>query len=298
VRIIPRAEWGSTGNRGGYPLRGPLAHVVIHTWAMTPAGHRPMTQAQGAAWMRSVQASHRRRWGPSSDIGYSFCVDPEGRVYEGRGWLRRGAHTVELNSSGHGLALMGHGDVQAATTAQWDALRWLILEGVRLGHIASPWRVTGHRDWPSAQRIGKTCPGGLIYPHIAQLAPDRIGDDDVDLTSVRGLRKGDEGPEVEELQRLLNAQGGTLAVDGDFGPATEDTLRNYQLHMGCAPTLIADPGTMCLLQPRTQGPDTAALRHQVEGLRAHIAAAHRDARSTVMQTTAAAEAVSEILDEL
>jgi peptidoglycan hydrolase-like protein with peptidoglycan-binding domain len=124
------------------------------------------------------------------------------------------------------------------------------------------------------------------------------GGDDVDLSGVRGLRRGDEGAEVEELQLLLNRQGGTLVVDGDFGDRTEDTLRNYQLHMGCAPTLIADPGTMCLLAPREQGPDVAALRHQIEGLRAHVAASHRDARSTVMQTTAALETVQSILDDL
>ena len=42
------------------------------------------------------------------------------------------------------------------------------------------------------------------------------------------LRKGNKGEEVKTLQRLLNAFGGGLEVDGSFGPLTDTALRNYQ----------------------------------------------------------------------
>lgn len=43
------------------------------------------------------------------------------------------------------------------------------------------------------------------------------------------LRKGgDSGWHVQELQALLNAWGASLAVDGDFGSATDDAVRAYQ----------------------------------------------------------------------
>ena len=42
------------------------------------------------------------------------------------------------------------------------------------------------------------------------------------------LRKGSKGEEVKTLQRLLNAFGSKLYIDGSFGPLTQTALRNYQ----------------------------------------------------------------------
>lgn len=42
------------------------------------------------------------------------------------------------------------------------------------------------------------------------------------------LRKGDRGPEVRELQKLLQEQGLDLIVDGDFGKKTQDAVRAFQ----------------------------------------------------------------------
>ena len=38
-----------------------------------------------------------------SDIGYSFLIGGDGRVYEGRGWGRVGAHTYGYNSRAYGI---------------------------------------------------------------------------------------------------------------------------------------------------------------------------------------------------
>ena len=42
------------------------------------------------------------------------------------------------------------------------------------------------------------------------------------------LRKGNKGEEVKTLQRLLNAFGASLEIDGSFGPLTDAALRSYQ----------------------------------------------------------------------
>ncbi len=42
------------------------------------------------------------------------------------------------------------------------------------------------------------------------------------------LKKGSKGEQVKTLQRLLNAFGCNLAVDGDFGSKTYSAVRNYQ----------------------------------------------------------------------
>lgn len=42
------------------------------------------------------------------------------------------------------------------------------------------------------------------------------------------LRKGSKGEQVKTLQRLLNAFGSNLSVDGDFGSKTDSALKTYQ----------------------------------------------------------------------
>jgi len=42
------------------------------------------------------------------------------------------------------------------------------------------------------------------------------------------LHVGDEGPRVQELQRLLGERGYTVGVDGEFGPRTESAVRAFQ----------------------------------------------------------------------
>ena len=41
------------------------------------------------------------------DIGYSFLVGEDGRVYEGRGWEHRPAQAREHNDYSYGISIMG-----------------------------------------------------------------------------------------------------------------------------------------------------------------------------------------------
>jgi len=58
------------------------------------------------------------------------------------------------------------------------------------------------------------------------------------------LRRGSQGPKVETLQRALNDQGASLTVDGDFGPATEQAVRDFQSSQGLTADGIAGPQTL------------------------------------------------------
>jgi uncharacterized protein (TIGR02594 family) len=66
----------------------------------------------------------------------------------------------------------------------------------------------------------------LVWPRAAGEAP---GPDDIPVEDRPMLERGDEGPDVFDLQTMLNDQNRAgLEVDGDFGSATEDAVTNYQ----------------------------------------------------------------------
>lgn len=63
------------------------------------------------------------------------------------------------------------------------------------------------------------------------------------------LRRGSTGAKVSQLQRVLNAwyPWMRLAVDGDFGPATENAVREFQRRSNITADGIAGPVTLARL---------------------------------------------------
>lgn len=66
--------------------------------------------------MRSMQRFHQneRGW---DDIGYSFAIGGDGKVYEGRGFDRVGAHAPSYNDKSIGIVLIGNWQ------GNWDFLQ-------------------------------------------------------------------------------------------------------------------------------------------------------------------------------
>ncbi len=61
------------------------------------------------------------------------------------------------------------------------------------------------------------------------------------------LKHGSRGQAVRALQQQLNLHGAKLAVDGDFGAATEAAVRAYQVKVGLVPDGIAGAKTLAVL---------------------------------------------------
>ncbi len=71
----------------------------------------------------------------------------------------------------------------------------------------------------------------------------------VDDDRVSGfLTVGDSGPEVRELQRLLNNHGAGLTLDGDFGAATVLALKAFQGRRNLIVDGVAGPSVMTALR--------------------------------------------------
>lgn len=61
-------------------------------------------------------------------------------------------------------------------------------------------------------------------------AGDTPAEENTEVEMMMLVKRGSTGPQVKTLQRLLNAVcGAELDVDGEYGPATEQAVRSYQI---------------------------------------------------------------------
>ncbi|XP_059204338.1 peptidoglycan recognition protein 6 [Centropristis striata] len=158
--IIPRCMWGAKPYKGTPTnLSLPLSFMYIHH---THSPGKPcLTFEQCSADMRSMQRFHQedRGW---DDIGYSFVAGSDGHMYEGRGWLWQGAHTLGHNSIGYGVSFIGdyatHLPSQHSMGLVRDQLASCAVGG---GRLVANFTLQGHR-----QVVNTSCPGEALYNEI------------------------------------------------------------------------------------------------------------------------------------
>ncbi|XP_034395345.1 peptidoglycan recognition protein 6 [Cyclopterus lumpus] len=158
--IIPRCMWGAEPYRGTPTnLSLPLSFMYIHH-THTPS--QPcLTFQQCAADMRSMQRFHQedRGW---DDIGYSFVAGSDGYIYEGRGWLQRGAHTLGHNSVGYGVSFIGDYATGVPSQHSMGLVRDQLAScAVGGGRLVADFVLHGHR-----QVVKTSCPGDAFYDEI------------------------------------------------------------------------------------------------------------------------------------
>lgn len=174
VPIITRHDWQATHGVGSLDP-GPEGNVVIHH-TYKPALLASATKEQEAAAVLGIEHHHThvQKW---AGIGYNFLVAPSGRIYEGRGWKYRGSHAGPINGDSIGIALMIDGNRQTPSDAMIASVQQLIAMGVRLGEIATGYKISGHRD-----HMARECPGDIIYGMLDQFyPPPSVAIPDVDV---------------------------------------------------------------------------------------------------------------------
>ncbi|XP_030638580.1 LOW QUALITY PROTEIN: RAS protein activator like-3 [Chanos chanos] len=158
--IIPRCQWGAEPFRGTpVSLSPPLPFFYVHH---TEVPSKPcLTFQECSKDMQSIQHFHQveRGW---HDIGYSFVVGSDGYIYEGRGWMTRGAHTRGHNTFGYGVAFIGKYSSTLPSVYSMELMRHhLVTCAVGRGFLQGNYTLYGHR-----QVVATDCPGDALYSEI------------------------------------------------------------------------------------------------------------------------------------
>ena len=157
MNVLGRQHWKARAPRSITAQNPDFTHTVVihHT-----AGKRPFTAAAAKRELRNIQRQHMDANG-WSDIGYNFIIDGWGRVWEGRGYRRVGAHTLNHNTNTIGVSFMGNYEHMKLNERQLqgyhDLLRKLRAHGFRIDAIK------GHRQMPDQSTA---CPGVNIMRQL------------------------------------------------------------------------------------------------------------------------------------
>jgi hypothetical protein len=241
VRIIPRAEWGARFARGFGPAPLPATEVWLHHSVTTAPDQAPPFTDDDAA-VRTLESIGQQRFG--GGISYTFAVTPSGRVYEGHGVDRRGAHTRGRNSIARAICLIGNYEIAHPTPAQLDSVVDLLREGHRRGWWTAPRLTGGHRDAPGA---GTACPGRFAEAAIPTINSRAAQEAELNADEARMLaeihfqttgalpnRRGPQGNPIPNggadtlFGYAINADGAGFRVERDVLPQILTTLHSIE----------------------------------------------------------------------
>jgi hypothetical protein len=228
--LVTRQQWGANPPIGSYIPHNPYRLTQHHT-----AGSRVSTLQQGIAEMQFIQNFHQvgRGW---QDIGYHFCVDDSGRLYEGVPPDYRGTHVGGNNTGNIGISYMGNlhepGEFPTPEALQSliDMWSWLALH-----YGINPDSLYGHRNYNAT-----ACPGDNLYselvdlrtgmrqklgfgaPYVADPYPQPFSTEIPPNTPIQVfIRDDQEGVDMNSI--IVTINGDTIA------PLTAGTPQQYQV---------------------------------------------------------------------
>lgn len=210
LEIITREEWGAREPKSTPgTISVPSPELWLHHTAGANIEGDDAMSDQDLRRVKSTQNFHMdvRGW---NDIAYSFLLDPDGYVFEGRGAGIRGGHTKNHNTVSHGICVMGN-----YNNSQVDEdLLPRLAELVRYGADQGWWPrgfTGGHRDTRGGDE--QDCPGANLYPMLPEIN--------------RLVLEGEDMPTAEEIakavweHRTRSGITSSLALDRNYRNISE-----------------------------------------------------------------------------
>lgn len=239
--LISRKSWGAQ-YRAGFGARAlPTSTCWLHH-SVTLAPDLAFTDLNADSQdddevkaMRAIEAIGQQRFG--AGFSYNVAAMPSGRMYEGCGEARVGAHTHGRNTTAFGLVLVGNYQNNRPTEQMVNAVAAYLADAHRRGVLDSPKFDGGHRDLKQT-----ACPGQHAYyliPEINKRAVQPVTpvqEDDMEI-----IGPGANPNLVRLVQNCLlnearvNGRPNPLpkfGADGDYGNETQTAIREYQAGRG------------------------------------------------------------------
>jgi len=223
MRIEPRTAWGARAPKSVDRI-GKTPRLWLHH-SVTGTGPLPGV-------IKSIQAFHmdQRGW---FDIGYSFLVSVDGRIWMGRGPFVAGGHSATdlrplENFESHAVCAIGNFDVQRPPVALLDGLARIAAYGYDQGWWATRGYTGGHRDVPGASTA---CPGKYLYAQLPEISRrsniivNTPGSGGLTVSEAQKIRKemkaADDGQnrliaELGKMIRDLRKEGEARAAESRF----------------------------------------------------------------------------------
>lgn len=166
--FVGRAGWCPNGDcpKDTTPEANTVSHIIVHHSAGTNVANN------WDAIVRAIWSDHVNinRW---DDIGYNWLIDPNGVIYEGRGYNNKGAHFCGMNTNTTGVCVLGNFQNRAPAEAAINSLNSFLTwrscdanlnpaDSLLLGNSEMVFQqISGHRDG-----CNTLCPGDQFYPML------------------------------------------------------------------------------------------------------------------------------------
>ncbi|KAF2881225.1 hypothetical protein ILUMI_24949 [Ignelater luminosus] len=154
---VTREQWGGQAPEFINYTIFPIDYVIIHH-TVSPSC---TTKDSCSELVRNIQNYHMEPSLDFGDIGYNFLIGGDGKVYEGRGWHKEGAHTIGYNKNSIGIAFIGTFTNVAPPSVQLQAAKDLLECGVKLGELSENYKLYGGK-----QVISTESPGAKLFKKI------------------------------------------------------------------------------------------------------------------------------------
>lgn len=184
--------------------------------------------------LRGIQLSHMNNVKEGYvDIAYNFAVDYLGNIFELRGWDVQGGANGNAKANEEYVSVCYLGGPQNPFTQ--DAK--YAFESLRKEADA---RGIGKANKAHSEFKATSCPGDEIRNFISSLSggvaspssqtpkPPSPAPTPAIPAFPGTTRRGSKGEAVRQGQARLKSRGWNISVDGDFGPATEKIVKQFQ----------------------------------------------------------------------
>ncbi|XP_063377635.1 peptidoglycan recognition protein-like [Cydia fagiglandana] len=147
--VVPMTQWAGQASLRTERLQNPVDLVIIQHSVYGACN----TDEDCEKAVRGTRRYHIDEEG-FTDIGPSFLVGGNAKVYEGAGWSLVGAHTRHYNNCSIGISFLGDFRKTLPATEALRATKDLIYCGISHNYLAHDYRLIGHEQVANTESPG------------------------------------------------------------------------------------------------------------------------------------------------